>query len=112
MSEMVEMVERVTEAIKADMARQLGGKPTHPHLDPVPSSDFHATGADPRTWTDPSSGTMDLASLARAAIEAMREPTEAMVKAAEIPELHDIRGPVYLSGAAAWRAMNDEALKP
>ncbi len=43
-----------------------------------------------------------------AAIQAMREPTVAMEKAALID--HDIQGPVYLRGAGAWRAMIDAAL--
>lgn len=51
---------------------------------------------------------------ARAAIAAMREPTEAMVAAGDIPEIVNCSGGCMAEGAnpdLVWHAMIDEALK-
>lgn len=41
----------------------------------------------------------------RAVLTALREPSEEMLRAAEIPGMADINGKRYLSGTGCWRAM-------
>lgn len=59
------MIERVATAIKAEMGRQFKAVPLSGDTD---SDDWTATG-----------GSLDLRLVASAAIEAMRQPTEAMI---------------------------------
>jgi len=66
---MTSPVEKVATAIKAEIGRQFDAQPLPGP--PDNSDDWSATG-----------GVMDLELIARAAIEAMREPSEAMLDAA------------------------------
>jgi len=56
-----------------------------------------------------------MAALARAVIEAQREPTEAMLKSAMAPYAHDIDDKMRAAFRATivkyWQAMIDEALR-
>jgi hypothetical protein len=93
---MGEMVERVIAAVMADLKDQLGGKKMHDPNAP--------------TWTDWSAdgNSIDVERCVRAAIAAMREPTDAMEDAG----FREIGEPVREENAAAvWRAMIDEALE-
>lgn len=92
------MVERVARAVLAFMVEE----------DPSTTS-----------WDNaPVQGREGLMRLARVAIKAMREPTEAMIDAVDVSGETDAGGgnnATYLVGkeeaAAVWRAMIDEALK-
>lgn len=84
------MIERVATALKAEIGRQWDAKPLPGPIDG--SDDWSATG-----------GTIGLAEMARAAIEAMREPTEGMLDGtAPLAEAQII---------TIWRAMIDAALE-
>lgn len=88
---MTEMVERVALAIKAEIGRAFDAQPLP---GPVGADDWSATG-----------GVLNLEDVARAAIAAMREPTEAMAFAAQA------HGDVNeATSAIVWRAMIVEAL--
>lgn len=76
------MVERVARAMQADAG--------HP--------------ADELYWSTPWTGAVVWRSLATAAINAMREPTEAMVEAGKIVDIKALRG-----AANIWQAMIDAA---
>lgn len=85
---MNEMIQQVTDAVKAEIGRQLGARPLHGS-----ESNWHATG---------DMGTLDLELVARAAITAMREPTNDVL--------------IMLSfgsdaGLSDWQDAIDEALK-
>jgi hypothetical protein len=89
---MSEMVERVAEAIVAEMVRQCG---TPPPKDPTLSE-----GA---------------IKVARAAIEAMREPSNRMKGAGDRMRTHldDEPHPFEINDSVAiWRAMIDAAIEP
>lgn len=106
---MTDMVARVAEAILAELGRQKTdpnweGRWLAPHLD----EDGEETG---EVWLD---GKFDPKELARAAIEAMRTPTKALLDAVETEE--ERRG--YAASAyesmdaeAAWPVMISAALK-
>ena len=62
--------------------------------------------------------TGDIREAARAAIAAMRKPTEAMQKAGFASDVVEVKGdwpadlpPIVTNVGAAWQAMIDEALK-
>lgn len=93
---MSEMIERVAHAVSAEMARQLGASPAPGRV------------WDPSSWTA-SGDVVNLESVARAAIEAMREPTDEM-KAHE--EVHWGYSCNICGGLTeGWYAMSDAALK-
>lgn len=71
---MSEMIGRVTAAIKKEIGRQLGAKPLHGDQR---STDWHAWGS---FGPDPDAGTLNLELIARAAMSAMRDPTEQMIR--------------------------------
>ena len=92
---MSEMVERVAKAIRDHNMRQGGVEPAS---DMTPFEAQHYTAE------------------ARAAIAAMREPTEAMVLAGDDAQT-DIQGPdegiqVAMCSSVPWQAMIDAALSP
>ena len=60
------MLERVARALSANIKKQWVGTP-------APGREF-----DPESWTA-TGGTLDLSELARAALEAMKNPTEEMI---------------------------------
>jgi hypothetical protein len=92
---MSEMVKRVASATDAELQRQEGRAEISP-LGPELTT----------AWLD--QGEVDFAAVARAAIEAMREPTSAMSSAAQFVAKPD----TLWSFEAVWRAMIDAALKP
>jgi hypothetical protein len=98
---MSEIIDRVALAMKAEIARQFGAKPL---LGDSESGDWAATG-----------GVLDLSQMARVAIEAMREPTEAMLGAEGVQDTGGkakISGYLdYFSAEEIWKAMIDAALK-
>lgn len=100
---MNEMIERVARTIRE--GRQCGSREEPLHV-PCPFCNWEP---DERTPDHDETGCMWLA---RAAIAAMREPTEAMVEAAYASEdtgyEFSHRGD---EAPAVWRAMVDEALK-
>ncbi len=85
---MSEMIERVAMVIKGELGKALNATPLPG--DPHDHNDWSATG-----------GSVNLEDIARAAISAMREPTEAMVG----------QWPYDRGNRMTWRAMIDEALK-
>ena len=90
MSEPAEMVERVARAIHEEFAK---------------NKCAWVSRLEDRGLTDVTiDGVFDLKDVARAAIEAMREPTEAMAAAGQT--MLDIEG----DAAIIWRAMIDAAL--
>jgi len=91
---MSEMRQRVVDAIKAEIGRQLGAKP-------LPGSrpewgDWTAVG---------DLGSLDLGLIAAAAMKAMREPTEAMLAAGAMTRRDGF------NTETIYRSMIDEALK-
>lgn len=96
---MNEMIERVALALKAKIGEAFNAKPI-PHSPPEWGA-WSATG-----------GSLNLEELARAAIEAMREPTEEMIEAAYYPAGEPGDQSVSRSEAEeTWHAMIDAALK-
>jgi len=105
---MSEMVERVARAICAANESEVSGRQASP--DDVPVS---GRGAGQPLWKlyEP---------LARAAIAAMREPTEAMLKAGKVPTREISLGNgttatgfgLWGGERSSWQAMIDKALKP
>jgi hypothetical protein len=81
-------IQEVALALKANLAKQFDAKPL---LGDAASGDWHATG-----------GVIDLEEMARAAIEAMREPTDAMIGACEAIEGGKIINDYYGEGNALW----------
>lgn len=92
---MSEMLSRVTQAIKAEIGRQLSAQPLHGD---AASGDWTAKLTD---WS-PDGGSLDLEAISRVAIEAMREPTEEMYTYESFKSADDLY---------RWRAMIDGALK-
>ena len=90
----MEMVERVAEAIRESIKAQMDGHP-------IPGD------VAPDSWTA-SGGTVDCVLIARAAIEAMREPTEAMLRQA-VADADEYRFGQH-EARHAWLAMIDSAL--
>jgi hypothetical protein len=88
------MVERVARAILADI------KSCDSYV--MPHADTGLMTVD---------GHFDIADLARAAITALREPTEAMIRAGRIEIDGDDLGGSDAVARDAWRAMIDAALK-
>lgn len=67
---MTEMLDKVTDAIKAEIGRQMGATPL-----PVPNVD------ETKDWSARGDvGTIDLREVARVAMATMEEPTETMLK--------------------------------
>ena len=70
---MGQMIEKCARAAMADIKRQLDGQP-------IPGP------ADPFSWSAPATGqSIDMEQVAAAVIDALMEPTEAMVEAAIAP---------------------------
>ena len=86
---MGEMIGRVALVIKAKLGEAMSAKPL---LGDASSGDWYASDC----------GTIDLSEIARAAIEAMREPTKSMLAA-----FADGDDPAY---AEDWRSLIDAAL--
>ena len=82
------MIKRVADAVVAEITDQTGTMP-------VRDASFHTQAVK----------------VARAAIEAMREPTEAMVKIGDEHQTDELGNPCPMSAASVWRAMADEALQ-
>ena len=104
-----EMLERATKAAMQSVKEQLGGKP----IPGVPEQiDSWAARGDMNS--------LDFGLIASAVIEAMRDPTEAMVKAGDdaIDQTSDdASGSWYFQfydgdSAKSWAAMIDAALSP
>lgn len=92
---MSEMVDIVTYAIKAEIGRQMSAQPIHGH-----ATNWYACAE---------SRELDLAIIARAVIEVMRNPTKAMVDAA--CETDRKTDQYCATGEEHWQSMIDEALK-
>jgi hypothetical protein len=91
---MSEMVERVALAIREELVRQYR------------DDERHKCPAGPAYYEEAISPTL----IANVAIAAMREPTEAMVKAGNTAIRHRIELGLHTESDSAWRAMIDATL--